>query len=132
MPYISNADSLAYNFDTVGAELDSWEALFDSQFRGRAAMQNDFGPTLTNTAIYLKESGKQDIDKPSDMTEKEVAGVAEFLIDLKKKGISARSGTGSRTASTFSRVRKCWCRRAGSRCNSLPRARLRKTSGMAP
>jgi putative spermidine/putrescine transport system substrate-binding protein len=86
VPYISNADSLAYNHDEVGAELTSWEALFDSQFRGRAAMQNDFGPTLTNTAIYLKETGKQDIANPSDMTQKEVAGVAQFLIDLKKKG----------------------------------------------
>lgn len=87
VPYISNADSLAYNASAIGAgELDSWEALFDSQFRGRAAMQNDFGPTFTNTAIYLKESGKQEIANPSDMTEKEVQGVAEFLIDLKRKG----------------------------------------------
>jgi len=86
VPYISNADSLAYNKDEVGSDLDSWEALFDSQFRGRAAMQNDFGPTFTNTAIYLKQSGKQDIENPSDMTEAEVKGVAEFLIDLKKKG----------------------------------------------
>ena len=86
VPYISNADSLAFNHDKIGAELDTWEALFDEQFRGRAAMQNDFGPTLTNTAIYLKQSGKQDIDNPSDMSEAEVKGVAEFLIDLKKKG----------------------------------------------
>lgn len=86
VPYISNADSLAFNHDEIGAELDTWEALFDSQFRGRAAMQNDFGPTFTNTAIYLKQSGKQDIENPSDMSEAEVKGVAEFLIDLKKKG----------------------------------------------
>ena len=86
VPYISNADSLAFNHDEIGEELTSWEALFDSQFRGRAAMQNDFGPTLTNTAIYLKESGKQDIENPSDMSEAEVKGVCEFLIDLKKKG----------------------------------------------
>ena len=85
VPYISNADSLAFNHDVIGEELTSWEALFDSQFRGRAAMQNDFGPTLTNTAIYLKQSGKGDIDNPSDMTEDEVRQVAEFLIDLKKK-----------------------------------------------
>ena len=70
----------------IGAELNSWEALFDSQFRGRAAMQNDFGPTLTNTAIYLKQTGKQDIENPSDMTPAEVKGVCEFLIALKKKG----------------------------------------------
>ncbi|MFD0917176.1 PotD/PotF family extracellular solute-binding protein [Pseudahrensia aquimaris] len=86
IPYISNADSLAFNYEKIGEELTSWEALFDSQFRGRAAMQNDFGPTLTNTAIYLKQSGKQDIENPSDMSEAEVKGVCEFLIDLKKKG----------------------------------------------
>lgn len=86
VPYISNADSLAFNYSVIGEELNSWEALFDSQFRGRAAMQNDFGPTFTNTAIYLKQSGKQDIVNPSNMTAAEVKGVASFLIDLKKKG----------------------------------------------
>lgn len=86
VPYISNADSLAFNHAKIGEELTSWEALFDSQFRGRAAMQNDFGPTLTNTAIYLKQSGKGSIDNPSDMTEDEVRQTCEFLIDLKKKG----------------------------------------------
>ncbi|MFD1196240.1 PotD/PotF family extracellular solute-binding protein [Seohaeicola saemankumensis] len=86
VPYISNADSLAFNHGVIGEELTSWEALFDSQFRGRAAMQNDFGPTLTNTAIYLKQSGKGSIDNPSDMTEDEVRQTCEFLIDLKKKG----------------------------------------------
>ena len=86
IPYIANADSLAYNHEKIGADLNSWEALFDSQFRGRAAMQNDFGPTLTNTAIYLKQSGKQDIVDPSDMTAAEVKGACQFLIALKKKG----------------------------------------------
>ena len=86
IPYISNADSLAYNHTEIGEELNSWEALFDSQFKGRAAMQNDFGPTLTNTAIYLKSSGKQDIENPSDMTPAEVKGVCQFLIEHKKKG----------------------------------------------
>lgn len=86
VPYISNADSLAFNHTKIGQELDSWAALFDSQFKGRAAMQNDFGPTLTNTAIYLKQSGKQDINDPSNMTPAEVKGVCQFLIDMKKKG----------------------------------------------
>lgn len=86
IPYISNADALAYNHDVIGEELTSWEVLFDKQFKGRAALQNDFGPTLTNTAIYLKQSGKLDIDNPSDMSEAEVKGVCQFLIDKKKAG----------------------------------------------
>ncbi len=49
-------------------------------------MQNDFGPTLTNTAIYLKETGAQDIEDPSNMTPAEVKGVCQFLIEKKKAG----------------------------------------------
>jgi spermidine/putrescine-binding protein len=86
VPYISNADSLAYNYDELGFHPDSWAYLFDSQFNGRVALQNDFGPTLTNTAIYLKQSGKQEIADPSNMAPSEVKGVCQFLIDLKKKG----------------------------------------------
>ena len=86
VPYISNADSMAYNKSKVGGEINTWDALFDSQFKGYAAMQNDSGPTLTTTAIYLKESGKQDIVNPSDMSKSEVKGVCEFLIGMKKKG----------------------------------------------
>ena len=86
VPYISNADSMAYNHSVIGADITSWEMLFDAQFKGRVAMQNDFGPTLTNTAIYLKQSGKQDIENPSDMTAAEVKGVCQFLIEQKKKG----------------------------------------------
>ena len=86
VPYISNADSLAYNREKIGGTLDTWEALFDPQFKGRAAMQNDFGPTLTNTAIYLQQSGKQDIKDASNMTPDEVKGVCQFLIEHKKKG----------------------------------------------
>ena len=33
VPYISNADSLAFNYSEIGQDLNSWDALFDSQFR---------------------------------------------------------------------------------------------------
>ncbi len=86
VPYISNADSMAYNYDEVGFHPDSWGVMFDSQFKGRVALQNDFGPTLTNMAIYLKQSNKIGIENPSDMTPSEVKAVCQFLIDYKKKG----------------------------------------------
>ena len=78
VPYISNADSMAYNKTKVGGDIDTWDALFDSQFKGYAAMQNDSGPTLTTTAVYLKESGKQDIVNPSDMSKSEVKGAVSY------------------------------------------------------
>jgi len=85
-PMISNADSMAYDYKALGFHPDSWAVLFDAQFKGRAALQNDFGPTLTNMAIYLKQSGKIEIADASDMTPKEVKAVCQFLIDWKKKG----------------------------------------------
>ncbi len=86
IPYIANADSMAYDYKELGFHPDSWGILFDSQFKGRVAMQNDSGPTLTNTAIYLKQSGKVDIKEPSNMDPGEVKAVCQFLIALKKKG----------------------------------------------
>jgi spermidine/putrescine-binding protein len=86
IPYLSNADSLAYLPDKLNFTPDSWEPLFDSQFKGRVAMQDDFGPTLTNTAIYLKGSGKVEIKDPSNMEPNEVKAVCQFLIDKKKQG----------------------------------------------
>ena len=86
VPYISNADSMAYNYDELGFHPDSWEVMFDSQFKGRVALQNDFGPTLTNMAIYLQQSGKIDIANAADMTPDEVKAVCQYLIDFKKKG----------------------------------------------
>ena len=85
-PMISNADSMAYDYKALGFHPDSWAVLFDSQFKGRVALQNDFGPTITTTAIYLKESGKVDIVDPANMTPGEVKAVCQFLIGLKKKG----------------------------------------------
>ena len=85
-PMISNADSLAYDYKVLGFHPDSWEVIFDAQFKGRVALQNDFGPTLTNMAIYLKESGKIEIEDASDMKPGEVKAVCQYLIDYKKKG----------------------------------------------
>jgi spermidine/putrescine-binding protein len=85
-PMISNADSLAYDYKALGFHPDSWGVIFDSQFKGRVALQNDFGPTLTTMAIYLKQSGKIEIADAADMKPDEVKAVCQFLIDYKKKG----------------------------------------------
>jgi spermidine/putrescine-binding protein len=85
-PMISNADSMAYDYKALGFHPDSWGVMLDSQFKGWVALQNDFGPTLTTMAIYLKESGKIEIEDASNMKPNEVKAVCQFLIDYKKKG----------------------------------------------
>ena len=68
----TNTDSLAYNKTKIGEDINTWEALFDSQFKGYSSIQNSLGPTFTITAIYLKQSNKQDIKNPSNMTKDEI------------------------------------------------------------
>ena len=75
VPYLSNTDSLAYNKTIIVEDINTWEALFDSQFKGYSSIQNSLGPTFTITAIYLKQSNKQDIKNPSNMTKDEIKGV---------------------------------------------------------
>ncbi len=86
IPYIANADSMAYDYKALGFHPNSWGVMFDSQFKGRVSLQNDFGPTLTTMAIYLKDRGKVDIEDASNMKPDEVKAVCQFLIDYKKKG----------------------------------------------
>ena len=86
VPYIANADSLAYNKTELGQDYDSWEVLFSPEMKGKVALQNDFGPTMTVTAIYMHAKGMMDIKDRSNMTKDEVQGVAEFLIEKKKDG----------------------------------------------
>jgi spermidine/putrescine-binding protein len=86
VPYIANADSLAYNKTELGQDYDSWAVLFDPEFKGKVALQNDFGPTMTVTAIYLHETGQMNIKDRSNMTKDEVQAVGEFLIEKKKDG----------------------------------------------
>ena len=52
VPYLSNTDSLAYNKSKIGEDINTWGALFDSQFKGYSSIQNSLGPTFTITAIY--------------------------------------------------------------------------------
>ena len=86
VPYIANADSLAYNKTELGQDYDSWEVLFSPEMKGKVALQNDFGQTMTVTAIYLHAKGMMDIKDRSNMTKDEIQGVAEFLIEKKKDG----------------------------------------------
>ena len=133
-PMISNADSMAYDYKKLGFHPDSWGIMFDSQFKGHVALQNDFGPTLTNMAIYLKESGKIEIENPSNMKPKEVQAVCEFLIAWKKKGQfrtfwdGFQNGVGI-LASGEVLMSSCWSR---SRSSPTARPATRPTSATAP
>ena len=85
VPTVLQGDSFAYLPDKTG-ELDSYAALFDPKFRGYVALEDNYTTAGQKTALYLKKSGKANINDPADMTPAEVKTVIDFLIDQKKAG----------------------------------------------
>lgn len=86
VPAVYNADSLGYYPDDLGT-VDSFKVLFDDKrTMGKVGLEDNWLTTLPMAALYLKGNGLAQIGNPSDMTEKEVKMVIDFLIKRKKAG----------------------------------------------
>ena len=84
-PTVLQGDSFAYLPEKTGP-LDSYSAMFDPQFKGYVALEDNYTTAGQKTALYLKHSGKADINNPDDMTAEEFTTVIDFLIEQKKTG----------------------------------------------
>jgi putative spermidine/putrescine transport system substrate-binding protein len=85
VPGAGNADSFAYDENTTG-ELNSYEALFDDEWNGMTAIQDNWSEPVHKTALYLKHNNMADIDSPADMVPSEIETVIDFLIEQKNQG----------------------------------------------
>jgi len=86
LPVTAQGDSFAYDIDVTGKELNSYEALFDPEWKGQVALWNSPLSGFIKTPIYLKSNNLMDIDQVDNMTKEEVTKVADFLIEKKKEG----------------------------------------------
>jgi putative spermidine/putrescine transport system substrate-binding protein len=93
IPLVVNTDSMIYLPDRIKAVpgyeagvVDSYAAVFDPRLRGRTAMEDSWTNSVIFAAIYLKQSGQLSLDVPGNLTESELKGVMEFLIEKKKSG----------------------------------------------
>lgn len=84
-PTVLQGDSFAYLPEKTGP-LDSYSAMFDPQFKGYVALEDNYTTAGQKTALYLKHSGMADIKNPDDMTAEEFKTVIDFLIEQKKAG----------------------------------------------
>lgn len=84
-PTVLQGDSFAYLPEKTGP-LDSYGAMFDPQFKGYVALEDNYTTAAQKTALYLKHSGKAAIANPDDMTPDEFRTVIDFLIEQKKAG----------------------------------------------
>jgi spermidine/putrescine-binding protein len=85
VPTVLQGDSFAYLPDKTGA-LESYAALFDPQWKGFVALEDNFTTTGQKTALYLQKARLAAIKDPADMTPAEVKTVVDFLIEKKKAG----------------------------------------------
>jgi spermidine/putrescine-binding protein len=85
VPSVLQGDSFAYLPEKTGP-LDSYAALFDPQWKGYVALEDNYTTAGQKTALYLKSAGLADIADPDDMTPEEFKVVIDFLIEQKKAG----------------------------------------------
>jgi putative spermidine/putrescine transport system substrate-binding protein len=93
IPLVLNADSMIYLPDQIKAVngyesgiIDSYAAIFDPRLKGRTSMEDAWVNSVIFAAIYLKGSNKLSIKEPGNLTETELKGVMEFLIEKKREG----------------------------------------------
>lgn len=86
IPIVANADAIIYLPEKMGGVVTSYSVIFDPKYKGKTAMEDSWINSVIFTAIYLKENNLMAIDKPGDLTETELKGVMEFLIQKKKEG----------------------------------------------
>lgn len=85
VPTVLQGDSFAYLPEKTGP-LDSYAALFDPQWKGYVALEDNYTTAGQKTALYLKHANLAAIDNPDDMTAEEFKTVVDFLIEQKKAG----------------------------------------------
>jgi putative spermidine/putrescine transport system substrate-binding protein len=86
IPGNHNSDSFGYNEKDVGGKLDSWAALFDSDYKGRVALINDPDIGFIDAGMAAKAAGKLSMKDLGDPTKKEIDDLTTILKDLKKAG----------------------------------------------
>lgn len=93
LPIVVNADSMIYLPDRIktvpGYEsgvIDTYAAVFDPRLKGKTSMEDAWVNSAIFTAIYLKQNNLLAVQDPGNLTETELKGVMEFLIDKKRSG----------------------------------------------
>lgn len=98
IPIVWQGDSVAYLPEETGREITSYGALFDDEFKGQTAIEDNYTTAGQKTAMYLKQNNMADIENPRNMTEEEFATVVDFLIEQKKQGQFRTMWSGFQTA----------------------------------
>jgi putative spermidine/putrescine transport system substrate-binding protein len=86
VPGFYNADTLGMRPDLIKKPIEHWSELFDSEFKGKAAIQDIPAIGIMDAAMAAQSAGAIKYGDMGNMTREEIDKTIAMLIDLKKKG----------------------------------------------
>ena len=86
VPGWHNADSMGYNPEDTGREIDSWAELFSPDFKGRVALLNVPQIGTMDAAMGVEALGLYKFKDKGNMTKAEIDFLIDFLIKKKQEG----------------------------------------------
>ena len=85
-PGVFNADTLGIRPDLIERPIESWAELFNSEFSGRAAIQDIPAIGIMDAAVATQAAGIVTYGDMGNMTRDEIDVTIDTLIDLKRDG----------------------------------------------
>src|SRR3954453_23462601 len=86
IPTITNADTLGIRPDLVGRPVNSWADLLGTEFKGKAALQDQPTVGVIDVAMALEARGDLKYGNKGNMTREEIDKTINTMIEVKKSG----------------------------------------------
>jgi putative spermidine/putrescine transport system substrate-binding protein len=86
VPTITNADTLGIRPDLTGRPIDSWADLINSEFKGKAALQDNPTVGVIDVAMAVEARGDVKYANKGNMTKVEIDKTIAVMTDIKKSG----------------------------------------------
>jgi putative spermidine/putrescine transport system substrate-binding protein len=84
IPSLTNADTLGIRPDLIGRKIDSWADLLNSEFKGKAALVDEYDIGILDAVMALQASGQMKYAEIGNLTKAEIDDTIAELIEYKK------------------------------------------------
>jgi putative spermidine/putrescine transport system substrate-binding protein len=86
IPAIYNADTIGIRPDLIGRPIESWQELFNPEFKGKTALVDIPSIGIMDSAMAIEARGDMKYADKGNMTKEEIDKTVEILKDLKRQG----------------------------------------------
>lgn len=86
IPTVTNGDTLGIRPDLTGRKVDSWADLLSSDFKGKAALQDNPAIGVIDVAMALEAHGDIKYGNKGNMTKDEIDKTIKVMMEVKQSG----------------------------------------------